>query len=190
MEEQLARGPMDLPFLMLVLLLVGIGLIMVFSASYASAYYDAKVGNNPLVLALPHGDSPLLLDIAMSFASYGKLELLMKQGRQLPFEGGYNSEGNLTKDPGKIFESRQTVPIGYWKGSGLSILLDLIAATLSGGNCTREVGKEPAEIQLSQVFLAIDTSSLPDREALFDMVQATLEDLSDTPRRVPDEPVR
>ena len=36
-EEQLARGPLDLPFLMLVLLLTGIGLIMVFSASYASA---------------------------------------------------------------------------------------------------------------------------------------------------------
>ena len=48
MEEQLARGPMDLPFLMLTLMLVGIGLIMVFSASYASAYYDSSVGNNPL----------------------------------------------------------------------------------------------------------------------------------------------
>lgn len=50
MEEQLARGPMDLPFLMLTMLLVGIGLIMVFSASYASAYYDssASVQNNPL----------------------------------------------------------------------------------------------------------------------------------------------
>ncbi|WP_242964685.1 putative lipid II flippase FtsW [Flavonifractor sp. An100] len=50
MEEQLARGPMDLPFLMLTLMLVGIGLIMVFSASYASAYYDssASVQNNPL----------------------------------------------------------------------------------------------------------------------------------------------
>lgn len=43
MEEQLARGPLDLPFLMLVLLLVGIGLIAVFSASYASAYYDPDV---------------------------------------------------------------------------------------------------------------------------------------------------
>lgn len=42
-EEQLARGPMDLPFLMLTLLLLGIGLIMVLSASYASAYYDTKV---------------------------------------------------------------------------------------------------------------------------------------------------
>jgi len=50
MEEQLARGPLDLPFLMLVLMLVGFGLIMVFSASYASAYYDssASVQNNPL----------------------------------------------------------------------------------------------------------------------------------------------
>ena len=50
MEEQLARGPVDLPFLMLTMLLVGIGLIMVFSASYASAYYDssASVQNNPL----------------------------------------------------------------------------------------------------------------------------------------------
>ena len=42
-EEQLARGPVDLPFLMLTLLLLGVGLIMVFSASYASAYYDPKV---------------------------------------------------------------------------------------------------------------------------------------------------
>ena len=42
MEEQLARGPMDLPFLMLVLMLVGIGLIMMFSASFASAYYDSS----------------------------------------------------------------------------------------------------------------------------------------------------
>ncbi len=45
-EEQLARGPVDMPFLMLTLLLTGIGLIMVFSASYASAYYDSNVAKN------------------------------------------------------------------------------------------------------------------------------------------------
>ena len=39
MEEQLTRGPVDLPFLMLVLMLLGIGMVMVFSASYATAYY-------------------------------------------------------------------------------------------------------------------------------------------------------
>ncbi len=44
-EEQLARGPMDLPFLMLVLMLLGIGVIMMLSASYASAYYDDKISS-------------------------------------------------------------------------------------------------------------------------------------------------
>lgn len=41
--QQLAYGPIDLPFLMLTLLLLGIGLIMMFSASYATAYYDSKM---------------------------------------------------------------------------------------------------------------------------------------------------
>lgn len=51
MEEQWARGPLDLPFLMLTLLLLGIGLLMMFSASYASAYYDPDV-STPLFYIL------------------------------------------------------------------------------------------------------------------------------------------
>ena len=45
MEEQLARGPMDLPFLMLTLMLLGIGVVMMLSASYATAYYDEKISS-------------------------------------------------------------------------------------------------------------------------------------------------
>ena len=45
-EEQLARGPLDLPFLMLTMLLLGVGLIMMFSASFATAYYN---DGDPLV---------------------------------------------------------------------------------------------------------------------------------------------
>ncbi len=49
MEEQLARGPLDLPFLMLVLMLLGIGLVILFSASYYTAFRDSEppVSNNP-----------------------------------------------------------------------------------------------------------------------------------------------
>ena len=50
-EQQLARGPIDLPFLALVLLLTAVGLIMLLSASYASAYYNLAdgidTGGNP-----------------------------------------------------------------------------------------------------------------------------------------------
>lgn len=44
-QQQLARGPVDLPFLMLVLMLTAIGVIAMFSASYASAYYETKNHN-------------------------------------------------------------------------------------------------------------------------------------------------
>lgn len=42
MEQQLARGPLDMPFLMLVVLLTVIGVIMVFSASYATALNEGR----------------------------------------------------------------------------------------------------------------------------------------------------
>ena len=44
-SRELARGPIDLPFLVLVLLLTGIGLIMLLSASFPSAYYES---GNPM----------------------------------------------------------------------------------------------------------------------------------------------
>ncbi len=46
MGEKLARGPVDLPFLMLVLILVGIGTITIFSSSYAAALYDSYTAKN------------------------------------------------------------------------------------------------------------------------------------------------
>jgi LDH2 family malate/lactate/ureidoglycolate dehydrogenase len=50
--------------------------------------------------------------------------------------------GNLTKDPAAIIESRRPLPIGYWKGAGLSLLLDLLATILSAGLSTHEISKE------------------------------------------------
>ena len=66
--EQLARGPVDLPFLMLTLLLLGIGLIMVLSASYASAYYSSKI-DNPMFYFLRQGMFAVLGIIGMFFMS-------------------------------------------------------------------------------------------------------------------------
>lgn len=58
-EEQLARGPIDLPFLTLVILLLAVGLVMLLSASYPSAYYnldpDVDTGNNPYYYFIRQG---------------------------------------------------------------------------------------------------------------------------------------
>lgn len=65
----------------------------------------------------------------------------------------------------------------YWKGSGLSLALDLIASALAGGRTTRQVGELPLETELSQVFICINLDSLPDKENIAANVEATLRDM-------------
>lgn len=150
---------------------------------------DVKLGNNPLVLAVPYKDSPVLLDVAMSMFSYGKLEKLKREGKKTPVLGGLNKDGKETDNPSEILETHQVFPIGYWKGSGLSLLLDLIASTVSGGTTTRGVGLLPTETSLSQFFMAINLSAFPDRENLEKEIGATLEDLKSSIALNPNSPV-
>jgi 3-dehydro-L-gulonate 2-dehydrogenase len=135
-----------------------------------------KVGNNPLVLAVPNGDRPVLLDMAMSQFSYGKMEDYRSRGQELPVEGGFDANGKATRDPGAVLDSGRPLPIGYWKGSGLSFLLDLFAALLSGGSGTAEVGRREAEYGLSQVFIAFDLAKAPGGEGARRAVEAAIED--------------
>ncbi len=66
----------------------------------------------------------------------------------------------MTDDPLAILQSQRPLPVGYWKGSGLSLLLDLLASVLSGGLSTHEVSRKKAEYAVSQVFIAIDPVKL------------------------------
>lgn len=141
---------------------------------------DAKLGNNPMVVAVPYKDSPVVVDVAMSMFSYGKLEKYKREGVMCPVDGGIDRDGNITRDPAKILETHQVLPIGYWKGSGLSLTLDLIAATLSGGTTTRGVGELPYETSLSQFFLAVDLSQLPDRAERERQIGLTLADMQES----------
>jgi len=115
----------------------------------------STTGNNPIVFAVPGKDYPVLLDMALSQFAYGKLESYIKENKELPFDGGYNAEGNLTKNPQEIWDSLRPLPVGYWKGAGLSLLLDLIATILSGGKATFNLAKENIDSGASQIFIAI-----------------------------------
>ncbi|NLJ44165.1 MAG: 3-dehydro-L-gulonate 2-dehydrogenase [Bacteroidales bacterium] len=122
---------------------------------------DCRIGNNPLVFAMPFREEAIVLDFAMSQYSYGKLEVYKLAGEKLPYPGGFDSHGNLTDDPSEILLTWRALPIGYWKGSGLSLMLDIFAASLSGGLSTSEISQKDAECSLSQVFIAISMKSLP-----------------------------
>lgn len=137
---------------------------------------DNKLGNNPLVIALPYEQEAIVLDMAMSQYSFGALELASMKNEQLPVYGGFDGNGQLTTDPGAIRESRRPLPIGYWKGAGLSLLLDILAAVLSGGLPVHEITQQPTEMAVSQVFIAIDISKLGNHSAITQVVQNIIAD--------------
>ena len=116
---------------------------------------DPRLGNNPLVIAIPRDGGHVVLDMAITQYSFGKLHQYKHAGKQLPLVGGYDQGGNLTTDPGAIIESRRPLPIGFWKGSGLSLVLDLLATVLSKGNSTATISGRAKEYGVSQVFICI-----------------------------------
>ncbi|MBN1221153.1 MAG: 3-dehydro-L-gulonate 2-dehydrogenase [Anaerolineae bacterium] len=119
---------------------------------------DIRLGNNPLVLAVPRQEGPVVLDMAMTQFSFGKLEVARRRGEKLPVPGGFDAEGQLTQDAAVILESGRALPIGYWKGSGLALLLDMTAALIAGGQATYQIRQREAEFGISQVFIAFDIS--------------------------------
>ena len=132
---------------------------------------DPRLGNNPLVIAVPRKEGHVVLDMAISQYSFGKLNLYKSKNEQLPLPGGYDSDGNLTTDPGAIIESWRPLPIGFWKGSGLSLVLDLLATVLSQGQSTGTVTKNGSESGVSQVFIAIKPIGIKS-EALIEEILA------------------
>ncbi|MEI6945844.1 3-dehydro-L-gulonate 2-dehydrogenase [Paraflavisolibacter sp. H34] len=137
---------------------------------------DSRLGNNPLVVALPFEGEAIVLDMAMSQFSFGALEQAALKGEELPVPGGFDAQGGITHDPSVILATRRPLPIGYWKGAGLSLLLDLLATVLSAGLSTAELGKKEAEYGVSQVYIALDLSRLGHRPAIAAAIRAIIDD--------------
>jgi 3-dehydro-L-gulonate 2-dehydrogenase len=142
---------------------------------------EPRVGNNPLVIAVPRLQGAVVLDMAMSQFSFGALESYRRRGELLPVPGGYDESGELTRDAAAIEASRRPLPIGFWKGSGLAIMLDMVATMLADGRATHEISRDPLhETDLSQVFIAVNPDALGGAQTLA-AIERIVEDLHSTP---------
>lgn len=138
---------------------------------------DIRLGNNPLVLAVPRRDGPVVLDIAMSQFAFGKLEVARRKGEKLPVPGGFDANGQPTQDAAVIMGEGRAMPIGYWKGSGLALMLDMTAALLSGGQATYQITESKAERSVSQIFIAFDSAKPAGADWVETLVENILADL-------------
>lgn len=135
------------------------------------------VGNNPVVIAVPRKEGHIVFDMALSQFSYGRIWGAAAKKQMLPYPGGFDNEGNMTKDAAVISDTRRVLPIGLWKGSGLAIMLDSVAALVSGGLTTAGVDRNNKGScgGCSQVFIAIDPRRINTPEEIDSILNDTIE---------------
>lgn len=137
---------------------------------------SGAIGNNPFIMAVPRKEGPIILDMAMSQYSYGKLEVTRLKDQKLPYAGGFDENGMLTDDPGIIEETRRILPIGFWKGSGFAVMLDIFSSLLSGGLTTAGIDKAGKGScgSCCQVFISINPLKINTQEFIDKALSETI----------------
>ena len=95
----------------------------------------ALFGTNPIAFAAPRaGGDPLVFDMATSAIAHGDVQIAAREGRLLPPQHGVDANGQPTQDPQAILQGGALLPFGGHKGSALSMMVELLAAALTGGD--------------------------------------------------------
>lgn len=92
---------------------------------------DPLLGTNPIAIAVPAQPNPFVLDIATTAASHGTIKVAAQTGTAMPVGWVNDADGNPITDPARAHEGF-LVPIGGYKGAGLTIAIGLLAGVLNG----------------------------------------------------------
>lgn len=161
-----------------------IGIAMT-NASPAIAPFGSKtpfLGTNPLTVAVPaENNKPIVLDMSMSTAARGKIRMCALQNKEIPLDWGLDAEGNPTKDPFEALKG-SLVPIGGVKGSGLSLVIDLLTGVLTGTSGeVKNITDMSGPSKTSHLFVAINISSFIDPKTYKNTVDTVIEKIKSLP---------
>lgn len=140
---------------------------------------DPRMSINPIVIGVPLVDEdPVVLDIAAAATVEGKLKVARNQGQSVAEGLIVDAQGNPTTDPNDFYGPPRggILPFGGHKGSGLSVMAELLAGALTGGGCSAE-GKTQLEQGLLSIYidpqqLESSTAFLPEVRRYVDFVRS------------------
>lgn len=121
----------------------------------------AVFGTNPIAFATPvAGTDPMVFDQAASSMANGDVRIAAREGHSIPEGYGVDRNGQPTTDPRAVLDGGALLPFGGHKGSSIALMIEILAAALTGGNYSTEVdwSKHPgAEVPCTgQLVIVID----------------------------------
>ncbi|QNP49481.1 Ldh family oxidoreductase [Diaphorobacter aerolatus] len=147
--------------------LVALTMVNSMACVVPSGGNKALFGTNPIAFAAPreNGD-PLVFDLATSATAHGDIQIAARAGHEVPIGYGVDRHGEPTTKPKEILEGGALLPFGgehgAHKGSALAMMVELLAAALTGGNFSFEFdwSQHPGAQSpyTGQLIIAIDPS--------------------------------
>ncbi len=100
---------------------------------------DRRLSANPFAAGVPTANGePIILDMSACTVAEGKIRVALNQGKKVPDGCLIDSQGKPTNDPEVFYGDPPgaILPIAGHKGSGLSLIIEMLAGALTGGSCT------------------------------------------------------
>ena len=110
---------------------------------------EPLLGTSPFAFAAPCGDTPVVLDMALSVVARGKVRRAAAKGEAIPLGWALDADGNPTTDAQKGYDG-VVLPMGGAKGSGLSLMMEIVAGVMSGSAFGGAVGNQYKDFENPQ----------------------------------------
>jgi ureidoglycolate dehydrogenase (NAD+) len=147
----------------------------------------AITGSNPIAYAVPAGDrDPILLDIAISTVSGGKVYKAHRMGNPIPDGWLVGPDGLPTTDPEGFPHNKALTPMAGYKGYGLALLIETLSAAITGAALTWQVKNwifdDPSQpTHHGAAFLVFNVASFSPLEDFFHRVGALIDEIHQSP---------
>ena len=148
------------------------------------------LGTNPWGLAVPRlNHDPIVLDIALTMSGKGMMRWLQRAGLPMPDSWALTPAGERTTDPAAGMDG-PLLPIGDYKGYGLSLFTDIVTGVLSGSLFGAQVFQDEANYDVSHSMIAIDIEAFMSRPEFDARLERLIADVKAAPPIDDDQPVR
>ena len=154
---------------------------------------EAMTGTNAIALSMPADPVPFSYDASTTVVPRGKLEVYRKNGQPLPDLWAMDKEGNPCTDAAEVIDNiiakagGGIAPLGGvgvlhggHKGYGLSVIVDLFSAVISGGLTSNHVNRKPAHTGICHYFMALDYGIFGDKRSIKENMSNFLQEIRDS----------
>lgn len=150
---------------------------------------EVVLGTNPWGIAIPRKDThAIVLDMALTMSGKGMMRWYQQEGRSMPDNWALTPDGKFTTDPAAAMDG-PLLPIGEYKGYGLSLITDVLAGVMTGALFGLSVFQDESNYNVGHMMLAVNPTAFMSQDEFDTRLEALVAEVKSAPPIDADRPV-